>query len=647
MALWAPPASQVVDWTVGTSIGVRGGIPMHVAEVVPTGLTLDGTGDNTTAIQNAIVTAAGIGGVVRVKLPAGTIRCNSNLNWGVSVFHYSNVFLEGDGMGTTILKCYGSGNFIAAGEDAEGVAVEVTGGLAKGSTSITVTSATNISVGHCARIVVENEQNNSAILAGRIPVVHTRGYLKCRSQTVVVTNKVGNVLTVAPAIHDDYDAGGRLAVTIICKDYRPPSNWGVKNLTIDAEDSTAAFVFQISQSFDFFLENIEIKKARNYGVSIKDSCFFEMKGCYLNESTLGPGSNTAGLLTDRCSAIYAYNNRFKALTPCIEINFGTSGSVFSYNYCTPIHFLGLVWPNIFTNHGPHNHYNLYEGNAATAIQSDGYHGGESKLSLFRNQCQGVVDNGAGGYYARTPINFMRFTYSALAVGNVLSHPTVLPGSFTLGNAYIGGGTGNGNCNSFTGNFSWNWRATGTLTTRTSDTVGAITLSDSEIDIQTGQLSVTGGTNWEAGPAFEISTHTSTIVRTGDVIAFTLVSGVLPSASSTIYLWGGSDGWAQTDDGVAHTLIRKANYQFDVSGIPAGEALAGGETLPDSLYLTAQPSWWDSRCTYPPINPYAPSADVNLIPAAKVYFDGPDPSGSSTQRPRRRSGFGFGSGFGFI
>src|SRR5207247_2677966 len=67
----------------------------------------------------------------------------------------------------------------------------------------------------------------------------------------------------------------------------------------------------------------------------------------------------------------------------IEINSGSIGNVFAYNFMKDGNFAD-------SNHNSHNSYNLYEGNIIDNFESDGYYGSESEATLFRNYILGYV-----------------------------------------------------------------------------------------------------------------------------------------------------------------------------------------------------------------------------------------------------------------
>ncbi len=107
----------------------------------------------------------------------------------------------------------------------------------------------------------------------------------------------------------------------------------------------------------------------------------------------------------------------------MEINFGSCGNVFAYNFCYDSSSYGVVGCSIDSNHGPHSSYNLYEGNIAPNIQSDGYFGSASDDTVFRNWFFGTapgvttVVNGSTVLAAREPVLLQRFTRNYNVIGN--------------------------------------------------------------------------------------------------------------------------------------------------------------------------------------------------------------------------------------
>jgi hypothetical protein len=89
------------------------------------------------------------------------------------------------------------------------------------------------------------------------------------------------------------------------------------------------------------------------------------------------------------------------------------------------------------------------------------------------------------------------------------------------------------------------------------------------------------------------------------------------------LWQIGSG-SNTESVCRSTLLRHANYDYynnsikycDDSGEPGCQGGDASHTLPNSLYLSAKPSWWCNESTWPPVNPVGPT--VSDIPAKRRY-----------------------------
>jgi hypothetical protein len=91
------------------------------------------------------------------------------------------------------------------------------------------------------------------------------------------------------------------------------------------------------------------------------------------------------------------------------------------------------------------------------------------------------------------------------------------------------------------------------------------------------------------------------------------------------------GYQERDLDVGNTLIRKGNYNTINAAIPAGES-AGGDTIPDSYYLSSKPAWFYGL-TWPAFDSSNPgtltlTASYERIPAGYRYINGIDPPADS-------------------
>ena len=182
-----------------------------------------------------------------------------------------------------------------------------------------------------------------------------------------------------------------------------------------------------------WIKGVKVKGASNYSVHLMDCLQCEVRDSYLDELNHS-GSNGAGLLFNATSATLVENNIIRNSFPSIEVNSGSTGNVFAYNFC--LNDNGLF--SIDTNHGPHNAYNLYEGNVANNLIADGYFGGVSHDTVFRNWFH--------GFNAGWGISLKRFTRSYSLVGNVIGAPSYAMtfDGISFGQPNIGNGYSSGN-----------------------------------------------------------------------------------------------------------------------------------------------------------------------------------------------------------
>ena len=91
---------------------------------------------------------------------------------------------------------------------------------------------------------------------------------------------------------------------------------------------------------------------------------------------------------------------------------------------------------------------------------------------------------------------------------------------------------------------------------------------------------------------------------------------------------GPGAFQELDLDVQPTTVLRVNYDIPNKAIPSGEAL-GGDTLPDSLFRSAKPTFFASL-TWPPFDPLKPGTPTyDQIPASYRYVHGTDPTGDDT------------------
>lgn len=644
------PPDRLTDWTPGTTTGITGGLLARLAgytddldiytNVLDHGLDPTGVVDCYAAAQSLANSHP------YLYFPAGTYKMSQPLT---SPHSLDGASIRGDGMGLTIIKgplvTYQGSDYLWPTTP-----TAITEGLVTGSTSITVTDASDMVVGQLLRIEFEDERDDTRIAAGSIPVFGvgaTDGAHGLRKQIVRITNKSGSVLTFNPPIIQGAETGlgGTCQTALLQVD-----NANVFDLTIDLIDSENAYGIQLNNNWQFFAYQVEIKNTKNYGIDCgTGSLQCEIRRCYIHDRKVG-GSNGAGLLMNQASSFLVEDNIFYKLAPSLEINSGSCGNVVAYNYFeNPYydHGGGVYYFDIAMdlNHGPWNSYNLYEGNYTTSAIWDCYFGGGSRDTFFRNWVHSTyqAEDQVAGYTVAPK----RFSFELNFVGNVLGKSGLFGVGFSWGQPNIGNSNSDGTSEFFAGDFPIDWKMTGTLTTRTDNTHGVITLiSGSMRDTQGGIAIMSDGAGYAQGLS-TITTLTgvsvvngANTVYAGGTFSFTAAGGTLPSASTVLTFFAHTYGFQEVNNDVQNTATEKGNYTFASDGSAGSMSSLGGDTLPDSLYDTKANI--ESRIGAPltlvdPTNPNG--LTFTQLPAGYRFINGSEPGGTPSGGSTTISGSG--------
>lgn len=648
------PAARLIDWTPGTQTGVPGGIPtdrtMYVNALTGElgaggtyGGTLaagDGVTNDSTAI-NAMIAACPSGKYV--YLPAATYRCNSPLS--IAVAADDGITIRGDGESTIIAARGAHGIIIGQGANGfvvpSGASVSdmvVSGGLSKGSTTLTVGSSANLAEGQLIQLAQDIDES--------VPHVSIARFRYITKQAMrVITKPTSTTITVFPALYDDYGAG---AIAVRIRGAASKANAvGVEDLLIDMDNSTGSNVgVLLSQAFGCWVSGVKVINCTNYPFSISNSLQSEIRHSFAAERK-GGGSNGAGVLLNSSSGMLIEDNIVVENFPDMEINHGASGNLISRNFTTSAHFID-------TNHGPNNQFNLYESNSVPGFKSDGYFGGERYVTLFNNKTRFAT--------------FYRFTRDATVVGNVFSGSTAATyqqGLPNMGNDSYAGtadypsdpwrdwgmsgeiialtmGTGSGyqvvgshaiNATAITVDTGTGTILAGDIVTFSGSTIRykVVGFSGGVITIGTGSgqsvaglrtiiadnatvtlSSDTGTLRFDSGQIYNVdsfgnyhflyvnwnsfanSQRIRAVTVTGDEATFIADASAAPNATSlppvgTLIELGGQhdSAYQELDYGVENTLIKKGNRYTTDGSLDS----LGGDTLPQSLaYGSTKPQW---------------------------------------------------------
>lgn len=607
MAAIVLPSAQTTHFESNVNQGVIGGVRANgtAVYVADYGALEEGPSGSVSANTDAfgLALAASTPGQ-DVVWPAGIYRVFSlSIGFGVN-----NRKIRGAVDYGTELRPTGSSG-ITGGVDmgfADATAT-VAAGFTKGTTSFTVTDVVgSFTVGRLMSIIFPLEATT--------PIVSPYGYNTIRNATVRCTgwNAGTSTLSFFPAL--DFDIVNTTGVTVGGGNYNTPYLLTIQDLHINGVSGAMAYGLVFSASDQFACVRVKVTNFTNRGIWFNKSLCPEIFCCYTE--LVSSGSNKAGIQFDSVSHGLVQYSCAIGTFPNIEINGSSAGCIFGYNYFPE-------YTNV--NHGAHNSLNLYEGNITAFFWDDGYFGGSCYQIFFRNWCRNK-NNGV----------FKRCCRKPTMIGNI----TGIPGETYTGLGYDEWGDPNlsndfstGTAQPSTSDFWQDWDAsngrvkrwTGTVTSGEGTTSGVVTLDGGQAsDFEASRAVATDsarGLGWGANGNLSMIVFITASAPSGDVVTVSGASGNLPTNGTVVTFWPCPKGFQEKDLDVLALADVRANYHVYGAAIPAGQELAGGETLPDSLYLSSKPAIFGDL-PWPPFDPFAPGTpSIEDNPAGFYYVNG--------------------------
>ncbi len=419
------PPERRVAWAPGI-IGGIDEVPI-VRNVADYGAVPNDGGDDRNAIQNAIWAASGSGGTVFI--PAGVYDITTRTQSDGALYLPSNVVLRGQGADLTTLQF----NLDAYADDAVagikvlawdyGDFIDVTAGYSKGSTQVTVASASSFSVGDYAEIQEVNDSNIS----------NESWALNAVGEMVKITGISGNQLSLEKPLNYGYQAARspqmrRVGVV---------SNAGIERLhlkRLDHSDDTSKNRGQMILLYNVanvWVREIESEYTPDSHVYVHAAYQCEIRDSYFHHAWgYGSGGQGYGVnLVTHVTNTLVENNIFRELRHAVLAQVGASGNVFAYNYSTDRNS-GLTDVSL---HGHWVSYNLYEGNIVQEINDSDYWGANGPGNTIFRTC--VQDEG---------IQLMNDSDNQNIVGNVLgTTPNVISQDSSIQGTLMHGNYENG------------------------------------------------------------------------------------------------------------------------------------------------------------------------------------------------------------
>ena len=415
-------ARRRIDWS---QAGVSGGIQTRTTVCA----TL-GPGASASQIDNAI-NACASGQVV--KLNAGTYTISGGLTLAKN-----NVTLRGAGPDQTFLiftsgnGCMGLWTNVCVrnsglpSSDNPGTVMNWTGGYAKGTTTLTLSSTSGLAVGNILVLDQLDDQNTDT---GQVwvcqagSVCATEGGAggragRAQMQFVKVTGVSGSTVTISPGLHmPNWRAD------------RAPQAWridpvrgvGIEDLSLDHAASGTGVMSGIffGNATDSWVKNVRSMRANRNHVWLFESANVTVRDSYFY-GTLNSASQSYGVETRMTSDLLIENNIFHHITaPMMTGN--TSGTVYGYNYALDDYFYVAAWQqasSYFHDAGVDNV--LWEGNDGPGWTADNIHGSANFGTAFRNYWSGRDNENKTAQ--TSPIILQSTNRYMNVVGNVLGTP---------------------------------------------------------------------------------------------------------------------------------------------------------------------------------------------------------------------------------
>jgi hypothetical protein len=390
-----PGSCRQIPWSAGSDQWNGGTLPVYTP-VTCTGLAGNGTTDDGSAIQ-ACINRLSSGQAAFV--PAGTYYINSSISlksntalrgaqsavspWLPNVNSSETTFKMGTG---------GSISIGATSSSDRGSQIPMSSGYTKGSTSLTLSSVSGVSVGTWL-ILSENAdsaipvsatgQDGACSWCGQDDGVHLM------SQFTQVTAVSGNTVTISRPMYYTFKS----TLSPVARPFTfSITKAGIENIRIDqsgANKGASSIIFMGDALFSW-VKGVEtymgggssgsahVHIGWSHGAEIRDS-YFHYGYAFASGANYGVHIEWAN------SDHKIENNIVRVVRHGFVHEGGGAGDAFLYNYSDDIHEDDLSYLGAsLINHGAHPYMNLYEGNIFSHLIADYYWGTSSHNVLFRN-----------------------------------------------------------------------------------------------------------------------------------------------------------------------------------------------------------------------------------------------------------------------
>ncbi len=433
-----PPERRTV-W----SPGVPGGIPARSTVCATVNASAYGNGslDATAGIQAAI-DACAVGQVVR--LSAGTFRIASG-----PLLIDKGIVLRGAGPTLTHLQAPdGTGDAVVIlGQrwPQTDRSVNLTANAVKGTSSITVASASGLAPGELVLLDKVTDSSITRWSADSPPGDPSRGWFsrmdRPLAQIMEIASVNGNTVTFTTPFHIDFDTAHSAQLTRFVQWVGGPLLPAVKDAGIEdlhvygGEGHDQGGNIRLELAAYSWVRGIQSEYSRGGSVAVVSSFRCVVRDSYLHHSkNPNPGGDGYGLSINRASSDnLVENNIVWNFNKVIVMRATGGGNVVGYNYLEDGYGAGYpdwVETGLQASHMTTPHYELFEGNQAFNLEGDATWGNAVYITFFRNHATGIRRSLGGLSLSdlgnRRAIGLAAGHYWYNFVGNVLGYAGMTP-----------------------------------------------------------------------------------------------------------------------------------------------------------------------------------------------------------------------------
>lgn len=522
-------------------------------------------GTVTTSSVNAAIASAPANSYVLI--PVGTFTISGGINFAGA----NNVTLRGSGSNSTFLTFIGGNNACGGGShDITVCSSDInymggptntanwTAGYAKGATSITLSSVTNLKVGYPLTLdQIDDASDNGGLWVGcevqnsrcgndgPSGYQRTNGGIRGQQQMVTVTDCRSDhsttfgaacnatTITISPGLYADnwrsgQSPGAWWATTPVFAD-------AVENISLDHTSGGDGILF-------FNCSGCWVKGVRGVRNRATGTAWFHVSLYLCNHCTVrdsyfyGYEGDSYTLPASIASDALIENNIFQR-PGGIVFNSDCEGCVIGYNFSVNVGASPATWLSSSQWYHSVAEFVLNEGNIGAGLYADGYHGSHVLNTSFRNRWDGrEQSNGTLATGNTAAVQLAPGARYHNVIGNVLG---------TVG-------------------YHTKYKATPSSDTNWTAVVSA------------GLFEGTGGTDSLVAPT-------------------TMFWGNWDTVTHDVRWCGNSSdtGWSTICSGTSEVPSGLSGHS---------NAVPSSETLPASFYLSSKPAWWPSGKAWPAIGP---------------------------------------------